>query len=429
LSQAVRAAWRTTGTQQGFYGAEFSHALECAGTRLAELEGASLREALENNFRTLWTSANNGTGVRALRDLLSLAVSVPIVVGVGMQMATDSPAPGVLDFDSFRNADLPFDSTAASYGLMCAELIKAPLTAGLSYQTIARHHMVDDYLTRTEATLKLADAMLNQLGAAGSAGLPALSAMARGSSMACWGAGETTRHLSTVFTLLNYLLAPVRVGLFANNELSWPGQPDKPDWMDPVVGLLRFSSSMSDTIRAVLSQIGTHCRHERFSLRMTALLDGAEYLSLRVRALQNDVGTRDRVEAALKQLRTLCMFSTNEVLDLLAHNEAALAAALRSSRGGNDTRVQIRIGHHLKPFGVRVSSTLESGERRLHLYLQPRQNHWGKVSGPHASWWDHAQFPLRLTYRFTLMLRHWLASAVHRLTEPCEPPLQRCMQR
>ncbi|WP_175104521.1 hypothetical protein [Pararobbsia alpina] len=431
LPRVVRAAWETTGALQGFYGAEFSHALQCAGIRLAQLEGATLREALEANFRTLRTSTCNGTGIRAWRDALSFAVSVPIVVGVGMQMAIDTATTGALGFDSFRHANLPFGSVAASYGLMCAEVIKAPLTAGLSYQTIARHHMVDDYLTRTECTLKLADAVLNQLGAAGSACLPGLSrlAMSRRTGMACYEAGEVARHLSTVFTMLNYLIAPVRVGLFANNELAWPGRLDEPDWMAPLVGLLRFASSMSDTIRVLLSQIGTQCRHELFSLRMEALLDVAEYLSLRIRALQNDAGTRDRVETALEQFRTLCALSTNDVLGLLARDQAALAEALRSSRGGHDIRVQTRIGHNLEPFGVRMSQMVESGERRLHLYLEPRQNHWGKVSGRHATWWDHAQFPLRLTYRFTLILQHWLASVVHRLTEPCEPPLQRCMQR
>ena len=285
LPQAVRAAWKTTGTLQGFYGAEFSHALESAGTRLAQLEGTTLRQALEANFRTLGVSACNGTALRALRDVLSLAVSVPIAVGVGMQVAAGTPTVGALGFDSFSDADLPFGSMAASYGLMCAELLKGPLTAGLSYQTISRHHMVDDYLTRTECTLKLADAILNQLGAGGSAGLTALSRTNRGTAMACLGAGEMARHLSTVFTLLNYLIAPVRVGLFAHNELLLTGgQPDKPDWMDPLVGLLRFASSMSDTMRAVLSQVGTQCRHERFSLRMGALLDSAEYLSMRVPA-------------------------------------------------------------------------------------------------------------------------------------------------
>jgi hypothetical protein len=430
FSRAIHSTWQTTSALQGFYGAEFSHALDCAGSRLEQLRGEPLSQALAANFRTLMVSAATGTGVRFLRDLLSIAVSVPMTVGVVKQMVADTPAAEALSFDSFSPANLPFGSTAASYGLMGAELIKAPLTAGLSYQTIARHHMVDEYLKRTESTLKLADAILNQLGAPGVTGMPNLASTARGTTMACCAMGEAARHLSTVFTMVNYLIAPLRVGLFAHNEVASQRQADKPDWMDPLVGLLRFASSLSDTIRALLSQVGTYCRHEGFELRMAALLDSTEYLSLRIRALQNDPAMRDRVEAALRRLRTLCLLSTNEVLDFLAQNGGALTEALRNaSRGGDTSSAQRRIGSDLRPFGIQMGPIYGNGGHRLHLYQKPEQNHWGKVSGQHTNWWERAQFPLRLTYRFTLMLQHWLASVVHRITAPCEPPLQRWLQR
>src|SRR6202000_3464536 len=125
LSRAVNSTWQTTGALQGFYGAEFSHALDCAGGRLELLRGERLSEALAANFRTLMVSAGTGTGVRFLRDILSLAVSVPMTVGVVKQMVADTPATEALSFDSFNRANLPFGNLAASYGLMGAELIKA----------------------------------------------------------------------------------------------------------------------------------------------------------------------------------------------------------------------------------------------------------------------------------------------------------------
>jgi hypothetical protein len=421
LTRTVRAAWLSTEPLQGFYGAEFSHALEGTGRRLARLEGSTLRDALEANFRVLGASAFNGTAVRALRDVLSLLVSIPITVGVSVQIVIDAVS-GKMKFDSFATANVPFGSVPASYGLMCAELLKGPLTAALSYQTIARHHMVDDYLTRTECTLKLANAALNQLGAEGSTLRPHIS-LTRHTAMACCGIGEMARHASTVFTLLNYLIAPVRMGLFVNNEMIGTKPAGRPDWMDPLVGLLRFASSMSDTARAMLSQIGTQARHERFTLRMAALLDSADCLALRIRAAQSDPETRDRVEIMLKQLRKLCSMSTNPVLSLLAHDPAALDAALKSSR----IRDLARISRNLEPFGIHVSRPSDREGR--HLYLQPKQNHWGKVSGRDASWWEHAQLPLRVIYRLTLTLQHRLASMIHQLIEPCKPQLLRWAQR
>lgn len=418
----------STTAMQGFYETEFNHAMERARPSLTELAGETLREALAANFRILGISARNGTAIRALRDVVSLAVSVPIAVGVGLQMASDTPVAGALGFDSFRHADLPFDSIFASYGFMCAELFKAPLTAGLSYQTISRHHMVDDYLRRMECTLKLADTLLNQLGIAGSTALPAMSATNRGAAMACLGAGEMARHLSTVFTLLNYLIAPARVGLFLHDELARTQHREVPDWMDPLMGLLRFSSSMSDTIRALLSQIGTHCRQGRYALRMAALLESAEYLSLRVRTMQNDAQTSDRVEIALLQLHTLCAIATNDVLDLLARDKVALAEALRGLRGGNPLTICRRIGHNLEPFGVHSSSIYGEGEAGFGLRLQPKQNSWGRVSGQRASWLDHAQFPLRVGYRLTLLLQYFLAKVVRSAGKPCERPLRPYLQ-
>jgi hypothetical protein len=437
LPPVVRSAWEATQSLQGFYAAEFAHAVESAGPRVTRLDGIgheghdrnALREALETNFRTLRVSAHTGTVVRRLRDVCSLAVSATLTAGVVTQMITNTPATHDIDFDSFNHADLPFGSLGASYGLMCAELVKAPLTAGLSYQTMARHHMVDEYLRRTERTLKLVNEVLNQLGAVGAAGLPAMAATQRGAAMACLGITEMARHLSTVFTLLNYLIAPVRVGLFAHNELSRAGHLEKPDWMDPLTGLLRFSSSMSDTIRALLSQIGTQSRHALMSLRMETLLDNADYLSLRIRALQNMTESPEDIETVFQRLGMLCSCSTNEVLELLASNPTALGEALSNAQCPASVRNLRELAQHLKPFGVGMTSSALDGRASLGLDVKPTQNHWGKVLGPHANWWDHIQFPMRLGYRVTLMLQYWLASVVRNLSAPCEGPLQRLIQR
>lgn len=430
LSRAVNSAWKATGVMQGFYGAEFSHASDCAGSRLGQLRGEDLSQALAANFHTLTVRARIGTIVRVLRDIVSLIASIPLAFGLFQQMAANRPTASTLNFSSFKNADLPFGSPAASLGLTSTEVFKAIATSAFSYQTIAAHHTVDAYLRRTELTLKLADAILNHLGAPGAVGLPSLASTPRSTTMAFCAMTETARHLSTVFTLVNYLIAPVRVGLFVNNEFISQGHAGKSDWMDPLAGLLRCTSSVSDTIRALLSQVGTYSRHKGFALRMAALLDSTGYLSLRIRALQGDPGMRDRVEAALNRLHTLCTLSTNEVLDFLSQNKAALTEALlNASRGGDSSHAQQLLGSNLQTFGIRMGPIYGNGEHRLHLYRRPEQNHWGKVSGEHANWWERAQFPLRLTYRLTLMLQHWLASLAHRLCAPCEPPLQRWMQR
>ena len=158
LTRAVGAAWASTGELQRFYGAEFDHALARTGRRVDTLEASTLGEALELNFKTLQHAARVGTTVRTVRDMRSLAVTVPILAGVAVQIASDIQDDGGLEFASFCRANLPFGNIAASYGLMCAELVKAPLTTGLSYQTISRHHRVDEYLVRSELSLKLIDA-------------------------------------------------------------------------------------------------------------------------------------------------------------------------------------------------------------------------------------------------------------------------------
>ncbi len=63
----------------------------------------------------------------------------------------------------------------------------------------------------------------------------------------CCQFGELARHASTLFTLMIYAVAPVRVDLFITNEMPlWPG--NEPAWADPVSELLRLISSTSDTL-------------------------------------------------------------------------------------------------------------------------------------------------------------------------------------
>ncbi|MEJ0004070.1 MAG: hypothetical protein WDN30_11585 [Pararobbsia sp.] len=195
---------------------EFDHAQRRAGCHLARLRGPTLRHAFEANFEVLEMSSRNGTAIRMLRDTFSLAVSVPILVGVVMQIAAEAEAEGTL--------------------VMCAELIKAPLTTSLSYQTISRHHMVDEYLKRTELGMKLIDTVLSRVSLPGHAGHRGFVAT-RSTAHLCYQVGELARHASTLFTLVNYLVAPVRIGLVVPNETPiW--RDNRPAWSDPVIGLL-----------------------------------------------------------------------------------------------------------------------------------------------------------------------------------------------
>jgi hypothetical protein len=158
---------------------------------------------------------------------------------------------------------------------------------------------------------------------------------------------------------------------------------------------------------------------ELFDLHMRALLEAADDLHTRVRILTSDPAMRESTEVALEQARTLCSMSANDVIERLSTDKAALAVALRSSEGRDSLRLHRRVGLSLEPYGIGISTTVEPD--RYHLFVQPPDNHSGKVPSPEAHWGHRAQLPLRVVYRLTLMLQHWLSAPLHRMTEPCQP--------
>lgn len=413
LVQIFDTAHRSTRTFQAFYRTEFDHACARDPALLESIEAETLSAAFARHFAELDRVSIHGTHARWIRDLISLAVSGVLLTGVAIEIENDARASGIWHLDAYRHANTPFGDVRASWTLTGFEIGKALLTSALSYLTMPRHHVVDEWLTRYERVMGLLIANLETIDPVCAAQLkaaPPHAVAARASEIA----SEAGRNLSTIFTMINYLTAPVRLGLFAVDRLASFDDARRPAWMPPVAGLLRVVSSVSDTLRAVLSQVGTHGRQLHFRARMRALTRQAQVLDGFIDRIDAGAAFRAAIAQALSHTTLTTGMSSNGALEKMARFpalRAAVADTLDAPIGS--------LAHRLAPlaldgFGVEVGvgrpDERDAFAQPYRLITQRPEDHWGFVPQGRL----RLMTPVRMVYRVSLTLQALGAAVIAR---------------
>ncbi|WP_413194706.1 hypothetical protein [Pararobbsia alpina] len=401
-------ARRTTREFQMFYRPEFEHAL--AGH--PELNDVFTEETLESAFLRQFTRLERegarGTRMRTIRDGLSLATSAILLTGVAVQVSQDARETGLWNLEAYHHANMPFGDLHASWAMTGVEITKAAITSALTYFTLPSHHVVDEWLKRYELTMAALIAALHDIDPPIAAVLEEAGRLTRAGT-ASHVASEAGRQLSSLFTVVNYVLAPARIALFASDRIGSLELHTPIEWREPLMGLLRVVASVSDLLRAVLSQIGTHGRQSHFGARMQALCAQAAMLDAMVESEPAFPRAAARFRRAFRLVGAVCDRSSNGVLGQFAQN-AALRELLR------DILVPAQGSIKPDPLGpqalrwfdvsvaprmnARDSDRLESG-RPYRLFTDTPEDHWGL--GPGGAL--RAMTLIRTVYRITLTLQ------------------------
>jgi hypothetical protein len=403
LIALFEATHRSARELQTFYAPEYDHALAACPALDDDAPSACLSTALEWQFTQLRQVSAQGTRMRTVRDVLSLTASVSLLTGVAMQIAKDSADAGLWDLGAYHHANMPYGNARASWTLTGIEIGKAGLTSALTYLTMPEHHLVDERIKRYELTMNALVAALQDLD-------PGIASVFRDAGhispagRASHFASEAGRHLSTVFTLINHVLAPIRVALFTTDRIAQLERLEPVAWRAPVMGLLRVTSSVSDTLRALLSQLGTHARQRHFDERMKALLAQAKLLDALVDNVTGYPLSAARVQRVIDDVTTTGEIASNDVLDQYAHD--------KTLRRVIDDVVQFGAGsvgplslapHALGWFDVKVgvAARARGSGHPYRLYASLPEDHWGR--DPNDRW--RALTAIRTVYRISLTLQ------------------------
>lgn len=413
---------------QRFYRPEFDHGLAGAPDIDVPFDGTNLTDVFERQFAAFSRASTAGTRARVVRDVVSLAASSAMLTGIALQIASDSNVTGVWHLAAYRHANQPYGDARASWAMTGVEISKGILTSILSYLTMPPHHVTDEYLKRYENTMGFLLASIGDLEPLMSTVL-ARARRPRTESQISLVASGFGRHLSTAFTVINYGLAPVRLTLFSIERALYASQIQCPEWLYPVMGLLRVASSVSDTVRALLSQLGTHGRQAHFKYRMQALRRQVDLLDRLVKGVSHCAVTATVVRDTVRHVARVCTLVDNDVLLQLARSRPMREIVIDLLDADGAGRITIRDGvphavhardmcdlceaSHLATLapqalaarGVQIGviASADSPEDRYRLQMQYPENHWG--FGP-----EGAVRPLtlmRIAYRLSLSFQAW----------------------
>ncbi|WP_147432390.1 hypothetical protein [Pararobbsia silviterrae] len=420
------AARTSTQTFQAFYEPEFRRGIErwpaCANA-LDTHGNRNLPASLSTQFEAFRAPAEYGKYLRTARNAASSLASMAILTGIALAILHDADSESTSPLDIFKRANLPYGTPGASWGMTGLEVSKAIVTTALSYGTMPPHHMIDEYLKRYENTMHVLMASLTDFDAGLARVLADASRPSLGHRMTNVGSAFG-RHLSTVFTLINYLVAPVRLTMFTVEQTAPEEQIADRDTLKSVTGLLRVVSSVSDTLRALLSELGTRCRHAHFGYRMHRLAAQAALVEHVLERIAVSPGHATRVEHMLEQLTTLCTISDDGVLERAAQSRAMrrVIADLLEAPATSETRHFAPSA--LKSFGVEIGVAHETEQSqmphaspaghpsRYRLQTRTPEDRWGRAPDGSLrlmSW-------LRIAYRVSLTLQAFSARIVDRMT-------------
>ncbi|MBB3214812.1 hypothetical protein FHW67_004135 [Herbaspirillum sp. Sphag1AN] len=378
--KAFKAAFSTTQTGQTFYQAEYERAAP-ALTDSGTLSSISADQNLRQGFaeiigvlEELQQSGKTGLRFRLWRDGISLVGSA-LLLGTVAAAFFSSEHQEDVDFSIANN---PFGNLAGEVGLIVLEGSKVLLTTSLSYPTLKRHHLTDEFVKRITVCVELLQACLDEH----SAGEPAHSRLSsrpiRRRALQCM---EKGRDISTVFTLINTTLTTVRLALLSIENLGSDAAPAS--WR----GMLRLVQNVSDCTRAIFSTVGTFARNKLFG-------DDLTNCKMAIPAMRHGLSNANAASVLprLKKMERLFSLCSTPLLIQIAKSAKLTRDYLNTP---NESTQDV------KDFLLRSGITYSAGDGGSFLHDKPPEDQWGQhfVDGAYVC----APLQLaRVPYRATL---------------------------
>lgn len=387
LINAFKRACSTTTVGQTFYRTEFDRAVN-ALTNMGCIDDAHTdREDPEQIFSRLTRLldelqqvGNKGLSFRLWRDGISLVSSVILLSTVASTLLSkESQGDG-----DFSAANHPFGNLAGDIGMVALEGSKMLITTSLSYPTLKRHHLTDEFVKRITTSVELLQACLDDHSAGESAHNRLPSHPIRRRALQCM---EKGRDISTVFTLLNTTLSTVRAMLWSIETLG--NDASFASWR----GLLRLVQNVSDSTRALFSSAGTFARNTLFSSDL-------ERCKSAVPAMRSQLfhANSASLKSKLEKIAILCSVCSTPLLCRIAKSEQ-LFKSYQEAEINSEQDVQ----DFLRKAGI--AFTVAHDGRFLHD--KPPENQWGQrlVGGTYTC--APAQL-VRVPYRLALWAQYQL---------------------
>jgi hypothetical protein len=334
-------------------------------------------------------TGDKGLKFRLWRDGISLVTGMALLaIMTNALMSQDE-----CQADDFRAANSPIGSCAADWGLILCEWSKGLVTTSLSYPTLKRHHLVDEFVKRMTASAALLAACLENHAAT--------SPMTNASRWEAvkWGALQCTekgRDVSTLFTLLNSAL-PVARGLLWSAE-SAGGGATPASWR----GLLRLAQNGSDSLRSVFSTIGTVSRNTLFGIELGQLKTALPALRAQLRLCN--------AKQVLQQLeKTELLFShcSTPLLSRIAASKELLSDFIKDTEISSPDQLKRFFDNRKIPFTAASDAPI--------LYSEAPENHWGKRLAD-ETYKSTFSTTLRVPYRLTLEMQHQMGRPSEAMT-------------
>jgi hypothetical protein len=386
-------ACNTTGLSQTFYKREFDRADaapqqptvpdetpsrgQAAKTSDPDIDAVIL--AFDKFLDELKQTGDKGLNFRLWRDGISLVTAVALLAAMASALVPQDERPA----DDFRAANSPIGSCAADWALILCEWAKGLVTTSLSYPTLKRHHLVDEYVKRMTASANLLAACLKNHAATSPVKNASRWEKLKRGALHCT---EKGRDVSTIFTLLNSAL-PVARGLLWSAE-SVGGGATVASWR----GLLRLAQNGSDSLRSVFSTIGTVSRNTLFGIELDRLKTALPALREQLRHCD-----AEQVLPQLKKMELLFSHCSTPLLGRIAASNELLTRFIKDAEISSLDQLK-RFFHANKiPFTATGDTSF--------LHSKAPENHWGKRLID-ETYTGTFRTTLRVPYRLTLETQH-----------------------
>jgi hypothetical protein len=391
FAKAFKCAYNTTGLSQNFYRPEFDRAgsalkhaapVDETAHQAKEIADPDM-DAVFSNFDAfldeLKQTGNKGLKFRLWRDGISLATSIALLATMASAlMSQEERSAG--DFSAANN---PVGSPAADWGLVLLEWSKALVTTSLSYPTLKRHHLVDEFIKRATASAALLAACLEDQAPTSPVKNASQWDAVKRSALQCT---EKGRDVSTLFTLLNATLPVVR-GLLWSTEMMGGGTTPA-SWR----GLLRLVQNGSDSLRSVFSTIGTASRNKLFGIELDQLKTALPALREQLRNCNPE-----QVLPQLKKMELLFSVCSTPLLSRIAGAKELIADFKKTDISSPDA-----LENFLKSRQIPVAGN------GVFLCSEAPENHWGERLAE-GTYKGTLSMAVRAPYRLTLETQHQMS--------------------
>jgi len=389
FAAAFKQACSTTVLGQTFYSPEFNRAQDA----LRQIDALGECRNADEAFRQLNAildelkqTGKQGLKFRLWRDGISVLTSLTLMAIMASALQSQQER----DSDDFSAANNPVGMLAADAGLVLLEGSKMLITTSLSYPTLKRHHLVDEFLKRITASVALLSACLDeQIGT-----VPA-------NSVSRWNAVkrcvlpymEKGRDVSTAFTLFNTVSSPARGVLWSIETVNGFN-------LGSVRGFLRMMQNASDSLRSIFSTIGS-------AARTTLFTDELDQFKATLSELgkQCEHADAEQVLSQLKKMELLFTFCSTPLLSQIVASRSVIA---------NFKSASITSFNTLKGFLDEEKITLVVSSDRQFLHSEAPENSWGEKLMQGAYKYRFSMVG-RLPYRIVLEMQHQMSRALERI--------------